>query len=235
MLPQVGLGDELLHNHIHHGPGGEGQQPGHEGLDRPRRQHHQDTEDRLHHAGGAAVEESPPGGQPLLPQGQGDGRPLREVLDSNSQSQRQGPGQGRPLTGVLGGQGEGQADGHPLRDVVQRHGQHQQGGAPPGGVEPLGLPGIHMEVGQQHIQQQQEADAQHEAPHRRQPARKSGGLRLLHGGDEQAPHRGGDHHPGGKAQKDTLDGRIELLSEQKDHGGAQSGHQKSEAGTRGRP
>lgn len=45
----------------------------------------------------------------------------------------------------------------------------------------------------------------------------------------------GDHHPGGKAQKDTLDGRIELLSEQKDHGGAQSGHQKSEAGTRGRP
>ena len=22
MLPQVGLGDELLHNHIHHGPGG---------------------------------------------------------------------------------------------------------------------------------------------------------------------------------------------------------------------
>ncbi len=37
--------------------------------------------------------------------------------------------------------------------------------------------------------------------------------------DEQAPHRGGDHHPGGKAQKDTLDGRIELLSEQKDQGG----------------
>ena len=64
-----------------------------------------------------------------------------------------------------------------------------------------------------------------------QPAGQTQFLGFLNGRDQQRPHAGGDHHPGGKAQKDTLDGRIELLSEQKDHGGAQSGHQKSEAGT----
>ena len=49
---RVGLGDELLHHHIEHGPRGKGEEPGHQRLHRPRRQDGEQGGDGLHRPGG---------------------------------------------------------------------------------------------------------------------------------------------------------------------------------------
>ena len=80
----------------------------------PRRQHHQNAENRLHDAGQHAAREGPPPGLPLLPQGQGNSGPFREVLDSDAHGQRRRAGKILPRRG----QGEGQPHRHALRHIM---------------------------------------------------------------------------------------------------------------------
>ena len=61
-------------------------------LDSPGHQHGEQSEDRLHDPGQRPDEEGLPLAHPLLTQGQGDRRPLGEVLDADSQGQGGGSG-----------------------------------------------------------------------------------------------------------------------------------------------
>lgn len=83
VLAQMGLRDELLHHHIHHGAGGKCQQPRHHRRNTARHKNGQDAENRLDHAGEAPAEERLEASHPLLPQRQGYGGPLREVLNTD--------------------------------------------------------------------------------------------------------------------------------------------------------
>ena len=77
-------------------------------------QHHQDAEHRLHAAGQHPAQECPAPGLALLPQRQGNGGALGEVLDADAQ------GQSRRTRQVLsaGRQGKGQTHRHALRHVM---------------------------------------------------------------------------------------------------------------------
>jgi hypothetical protein len=54
-------------------------------------------------------------------------------------------------------------------------------------------------------------------------------------GDQQAPHRGRDHHTRREAQKDLLNAAGHLLPEEKHHRRAQRRHQKRKPGARRGP
>lgn len=81
----------------------------------------------------------------------------------------------------------------------------------------------------------QKEDAQGGAAGGGQPAGQTQFLGFLNGRDQQRPHAGGDHHPGGKAQHNTVEVGGNLVAEQKDHGRPQSGHKKGEAGSAAGP
>ena len=95
--------------------------------------------------------------------------------------------------------------------------------------------GPHVQVGQKSVQGQEKSHPQQEPSRRGEPPGHALGLRLLHGGDQQAPHRGRHHHSGGKAQKDPLDPRCHLFAKEKYHAGAQHRHQAGKARSRCRP
>ena len=227
MLAQMGLGDEFLHHHIDHGAGGEGQHPGHHARHAARRQHGEQAEHRLHHTGQRAADESLAPAHALPPQGQADGRALGEVLQPHADGQRHRTGQSRRAA-VPGSHREGQAHGHALGDVVQRHRQHHHCGALQVGGQALRLIAADVQVGQQAVQQHQKDAAQHKAASGGQQRALALLLGHLHGGDEQRPHRRGDHHPGGKAQKGPLQPGAHVLFKQKhgarpQHGGKAGG------------
>ena len=172
-------------------------------------------------------EEGSSGADPLLPQGEGDGSPLREVLQADADGQRHG--RGETAAAVLGSQGEGQAHRHPLRDVVQGDGQHHQGGPAPGGGQALGLVSVGVQVGEQTVQAPQEQHPQKKAARGGEPAVPPGGLRLLNGRDQQTEYRGGHHYAGGEPQKHPLKGGAGPPADKQYGGRAQHGHQTGDA------
>lgn len=91
-----------------------------------------------------------------LPQGQGDGRSLRKVLDADTQGQSSGGGQQLALS--LSGQSEGYAYRHSFRYVVQSDGQDEQ--CVLGAVAVSRLEQFGGEVGEQAIHGHQKEDAQ---------------------------------------------------------------------------
>ena len=78
-----------------------------------------------------------------------------------------------------------------------------------------------MQMGQQQVQQQQKHAAQHESATHRQKHAAARFLRRLHGGDQQRPYRGSDHHACREAQKYLLGDGGHLSFEEKHHGGTQ--------------
>ena len=170
-----------------------------------------------------------------MPQGQGDGRALGEVLNPHANGQGHGAGVQGGVVAVLGGQGKGKAHRHALGDVVQRHGENQQRGALPGGGAALGLLGAQVQVGHEIIHGQEEQHPQHKAPRRREPPRQAAVLRLLDSRDEQAPHCGRHHDARGKAQENPLGPGGHSLAEEKHHRGPQGGHQAGKARPPGGP
>lgn len=109
--------DQLLHDHIQHGAGCKGEQPGHQRLEAAYHQNGEQGENGLHDAGQGPHPKGFGPAEPFLAQRQGDGSPLGEVLDADTQGQSDGGGElggGVPL----GGQRKGDAHRHPLRDVV---------------------------------------------------------------------------------------------------------------------
>lgn len=118
---------------------------------------------------------------------------------------------------MLGGQGKGQSHRHSLRNIVERHRGHQQRGALPVGGYSLRGCSESVQVGHQSIQCHQEGHTQHKSAGRRKPTGNSKAFRLFNGRNNQRPNRGRDHHPGCKAEKNTLDADTHPLTEEKDH------------------
>ena len=118
---------------------------------------------------------------------------------------------------------------------MQGDGQHQQRGAFPRGGNAFRSGRARMQMGQQGVHRHQEKDSQQESARSGQPARHAGSLRLVNGRDKQAPYGGGDHHPGGKPQKNALHVSADFIFEEENQGGAQGGHQEGEAGSSGGP
>ena len=116
---------------------------------------------------------------------------------------------------------------------MQGDGQNEQGilGAPP----VLRLEQLRGKVGEQAVHGHQKENAQGGAAGGGQPAGQTQCLGLLNGRNEQGPHAGRDHHPGGKAQHDAVEVGGDLIAEQENHGRPQSGHKKGEAGSAAGP
>ena len=136
---------------------------------------------------------------------------------------------------MLSGQRKGEPHGHTLGDIVEGNGEDQEGGAFQIAPEPLRRPGVEVQVGEEHVQQQQEGRAQDETACGGDPAGLTGGLGLFNGGDEQGPDRGGNHHACGKAEEEFLGHSRAFSTEEKDKGRAQSGHKEGESGAGGGP
>ena len=225
----MGARDQLLHDHIQHGAGCKGEQPGHQRLEAAHHQDGEQGENGLHDAGQGPHPKGFGPAEPFLAQRQGDGSPLGEVLDADTQGQSDGGGElggGVPL----GGQRKGDAHRHPLRDVVESDGQDQKGGPAAQMAE-----GFRGELGEQGVHGQQEGDAQDGPPSGRDPSHHAHGLRLLDGGDQEAPHAGGDHHAGGEPQEDPVDRGVRAAPEEKYGGRPQGGEQSGEPCSAGGP
>ena len=231
----MGLRDQLLHNHIHHSPRREAQKPWHHRLDASRREHHQNAEYGLHDPGKASHQKRLPRRNPFLPQGKGNGRPFREILDADSQRQGKSRHQAGSRSRLLGGQREGKADGHSLRDIMKGNSHHQKGGSLPGGADPLRLLLSHMQVGKELIHQKQKQDPQRKTAGRRDPSGLSRRLRPVDSRDQKGPDGSRDHDARGEAQKDLLNLLADPSAEQKNHGGPQRGHKEGEPRSAGRP
>ena len=98
----MGLRNQLLHHHVHHGAGSEGQQPWHQRLNGSSNQYHNDTEDRLDHAGYAAVEKGSARRDAFLPKRQSNGSAFREILNADAEGQRRCGGQRGGIPRVAG-------------------------------------------------------------------------------------------------------------------------------------
>ena len=139
----------------------------------------------------------------------------------------EGPGEGDlAVSGEHAG--EHHAHCHPLGDVVEGDRQHQHGQPLEAAVGALRLLAAQVQVGDQLVHQQQKGHAQQKAHRRRQEGQPPQMGGLVHGGDEQGPHRGGHHHPGGKAQKGLLHQGMDLVFQEKDAPRAQRGAKQGE-------
>ena len=123
--------------------------------------------------------------------------PLREVLDADAQRQRRRTGRAFPL----GRQRKGQPHRHALRHIVEGDGRHEQRTLAAGKIR-VPLP---PQMGQGGVQRGEEADPQQQSCGGRQPAGNAEIRRLLNGGQQQTPHAGRRHDPGGKAQHGPLE------------------------------
>ena len=103
------------------------------------------------------------------------------------------------------------AHGHALGDVVQCDGQHHHRRALELALRRLDLPALGVQVRDDVVEQQQKENADPKAEKRRQKREFSHRRRLLDGGDQQAPHRGRDHHARGKARQRALHSVAERL------------------------
>ena len=130
-------------------------------------------------------------------------------MQGNAQSQGDGGGKGNAL---VAGQPTGghHTHSHTLGQIVQRHGQHHHGAFAQRAGRTLRLVAAHMEVGNDAVEQQQKAKAQPNAHKGGQEGKLAHMLRLLHGGNDEAPHRGGNHHTGGKAGEDALQRAVHV-------------------------
>ena len=114
---------------------------------------------------------------------------------------------------------------------MQRNGRHEQRALPPGRV----LVPAAAQSRQGGIQRGKEHHAAQKPHRRREPAGKSNVRRPVNGRQQQAPHGGRRHDSSSKAQQGLLKVGPGFPGEKKHHGRAQSGHQKCEARTQGRP
>ena len=85
-----------------------------------------------------------------------------------------------------------------------------------------------MLMGDNLIQQQQEAHAQQKTDHRRKKGKTPHFAALVNGGNQQTPDRCCHHDPGGKAQKPLLHPGTNLPLQQKNTGSAQRGAQQGD-------
>ena len=115
---------------------------------------------------------------------------------------------------------------HALGDIVERHGQHHHRRAGKPAPRALGLAGISVQMRDDMIQQEQEADPQPKSRRRRRKGPASQIRRLLHGGDQQAPDRGGHHDAGRKAAERLLHALAERLPHEEDASCAERGAEK---------
>ena len=86
--------------------------------------------------------------------------------------------------------------------------------------------GVHVEMGDRHIQQQQEQDSGPESHHRRHKGEMPQGRTFFQGRDQKAPDRGRHHDPGGKTGQSPLDIPVELFFHEIDTAGSQAGPKK---------
>ena len=136
------LGDELFGHDEDHGYGGEGQCVGQDGLGDEHGRRTDDGRDGLNDTRELPIEEAASPAHPLAPQGYGDSRALREILQPDADGQRDRRPQrspGNTLRDAYTNRPEGDPHGQTLRDVVQRYGGHQEHTAPPAGVDTLGF------------------------------------------------------------------------------------------------
>ena len=100
---------------------------------------------------------------------------------------------------------------------MESDGQDQKGGPAAQMAE-----GFRGELGEQGVHGQQEGDAQDGPPaagtHPTMPMASAS----LDGGDQEAPHAGGDHHAGGEPQEDPVDRGVRRLRKKK-YGGRPQG------------
>ena len=128
------------------------------------------------------------------------------------------------------------ADCHSLRNVMQGHRQHHHGGAPELAFRTLGLFTSHMKMGNQTVKQEQKQHAAPKADKGGEKGQLPHILRLLNGGDQQAPDGRCHHHAGGKARKGALHqitkgsfhkkhaGRAQRCTQERDHDSKKSFH-----------
>ena len=90
-----------------------------------------------------------------------------------------------------------------------------------------------MQVGQQAVQRHEEQAAQQETAAHRQQHVLTPALRHVHGGDQQRPHRRGDHHARRKAQKHLLHGVGHILFKEEYHARSQHRGKAGKAGAQG--
>ena len=88
---------------------------------------------------------------------------------------------------------------------MQRYRQNHHGGALELAFGSFGLQTVLVQMGDEMIQQQQKQDPQPETHRRREKRQPAQICSLLHGRDQQTPHRCRHHDPGGKAGEGTLD------------------------------
>ena len=94
---------------------------------------------------------------------------------------------------------------------MQCDGQHHHGRALELALRPLDLPALGVQVRDDVVEQQQKENTDPKAEKRRQKREFPHRRRLLDGGDQQAPHRGCDHHARGKARQRALHSVAERL------------------------
>ncbi len=125
--------------------------------------------------------------------------------------------------------GEKRQVSHALRNVMQGHRQHHHGAAAQPAFRPLRLIAAHMKVGNQMVEQEQKQHADPKSDKGGEKGQLPHILRLLNGGDQQAPDGRCHHHTGGKAGKGAPHqiakgffhkehaGRAQCCSQERDH------------------
>ena len=86
-----------------------------------------------------------------------------------------------------------------------------------------------MQMGQDPVDDEQEQPPEGEADQGRHPGRQAVRLGELHSRDEQRPHAGGDHDPGGEAEHEVEDLPAHGLHEE-DERSADRRHEPGEDG-----
>ena len=211
--------DQLLHDDIHHGAGGEAQQIGEHAGDQGGGGDGQKGGCRLHDAGEHSAQKGAGLAHAFRPQGHGDNGPLREVLNRDAEGEGECAGGCETAVAAQPSRVD-DADRHPLGDVVKRHGQDELGRPADAGPRPL-LRAVQMHVGRDKIQNQE----------KEHPDQKTGGsgdegqpahmFRQFKRWVQKAPEGSGHHDACGKTSQDLADTGTHFSPQEKDTGRAQ--------------
>lgn len=154
MSRSMGLWNNLLDDHKNHGSSGKSQSERQNGLRHTHGQRAEHGRYRFNDTGKLTVEKCLFPTESLPQQGHGNGRPFRQILEADTEHQRQGSGK----TGFGTSHGrrtEGYAHSQTFRDIVERYGKDQQYAARQPRMNPFFKIFHLMNVRKDHVQQPQ--------------------------------------------------------------------------------
>ena len=184
-------GDEVFDDDVDHGAGGETQEVRQDGGGLCREKDGQNAGERLNGAGERAVEERLAFGTAGRAKGHRDDGAFREVLDGDTDRQRECRGE-RDAHVAAGPAGQDDTDGHAFGEVVERDGEDQHDGLREAAFfdavpHVLGVREVRVQVGDDLVEEQQEQDAGPEADGGGHEGPGAFARGVFEGRDEQGP------------------------------------------------